>query len=589
MGEKVMAVQANWQDPAGPLKGLAAVLGIDRGVLEACEHVDALVRHDERFPNDKVRLLSLNILQPLVRTYGAALTFNLYLGQLLVLKVDDQLSDAKLDHFRQMIGDTPILTLDLKLDKTALLALWGVEPCKNAHVQLFLFPAALTRALSAPLQQLEQDLLREADGSHKIVILVPEHDIFLDGDYLAVIGRSEIARWRDYLPRTAPNLEQVRYVHSQAESLKWTSLDLKFLTPLQLSVSEPRDKRRIPRDDALALALYEKLIELSLVYTANQTKASKSDSEGPASAPQATESDFPSPRPDLATQADTWTATYTAESYVAEIIFGRKNALKEALADLNIISYPWDLPVALAAMALWAYSGEQDRKLGRADRIYVLQGVIAHKLQGSDPLLNYREIVRQAGHLKEEVEWGWAAFVEGKLNAYFSRVRDVEQVVDSMVKGFSEQVQALTKAVTDNMLAAVGVVVGSFIAAVVKDKFNPLIFQLGLIVYASYLFFFPGLIGLMSTWQRYRDSRDAFNKRKEEFGKRLFPDEVDKIVGTTVEKREQWFKKWFAVSAMIYLVVIILLVMAALSVPGMIAASTQARIAPASLIGASTP
>jgi hypothetical protein len=557
MGEKVMAIQVNWQDPAGPLERLAAVLGIGREVLEAREDADALFHHDVNFSSDKARLLSLDIVWPLVETYGAALKFNLYLGDLLVLKIDDQLNDAKLDDFRQKIERTPIVTLDLKLDKAALLELWGVKPSQDAHVQLFLFAAALTRALSQPLEQLEQGLLRDADGSRKIVILVPEHDILLEGDYLAVVGGSEIAQWRDCLPRATPNPGQIKYIHSQAESLKWTSFNLSFLTPLQLYVSEPKQKKRTTRDDALALAVYEKLIELSLVYTANQTRPSKSDEERPALAPQAA----------------TWTSTYTAESYVAEILFGRKGALKEALAGLSDMSYPWDLPAALADMALWAYSGEQDRNLGRADRIYVLQGVIAHKLQGSDPLLNYREIVRQAGHLKEEVQWGWAAFVQGKLNTYFTRVRDVEQAVDAMVKSFSEQVQALTKAVADNMLAAVGVVVGSFIAAVLKDKFNPLIFQLGLIVYASYLLFFPGVVGLLSTWQRYRDSREAFDQRKEEFGRRLFPDEVDKIIGTIVEKRERWFRKWFAVSAIIYLAVIVLLVIAALSVPGLIAAS----------------
>jgi len=590
MGEKVMTVQANWQDPASPLLKLATGLKIDPKILGASEDADKLLLRHEHFPTEIARQLSFDVLWPLVETYGAAFTFELYLGKLLVLRVDDQLSEAKLDEFRQKTARTPTLILDLKLDKTTLLELWGVGHPQNAVVKLFLFSAALTRALSAPLEQIEQDLLREANGEHKIVILVPEHDIFLDGDYLAVVGRPEITQWRIYLPSAGPNQERVRHVHAQAESLKWTFFNLDFLTPLQLVVSEPRDKRRIRQDDALALALYEKLVELSLIYTADQTKAPRSDSKSPPSSPEVPASDSNALKSDPKTVAPgTWRATYTAESYVSEVTFGQKDALKEALDDLNIQTYPWDLPLTLATMALWAYTGEQDRVLGRSDRIHVLQGVIAHKLQGNDPSLNYREIVRQAGHLKQEVEWGWAAFIEGKLNAYFSRVRDVEQTVDALVKSFNEQVQALTKTLTDSVLAAVGVIVGSFVAAVFKDKFNAAVFQLGLLVYACYLFFFPGLLGLISTWQRYQDTLQAFEKRKTDFGKRLFPDEVDKIVGTTVSKREDWFKRWFAVSAIIYMVVIILLVMAAMSVPGIVGTSTQVNATPMSPIPTPIP
>lgn len=387
-----------------------------------------------------------------------------------------------------------------------------------------------------------------------------------------------------------PTRNGARHVHAQAESLKWTFFNLDFLTPLQLVVSEPRDKRRIRQDDALALALYERLVELSLIYTADQTKAPRSDSKSLPSSSEVPASDSNALKSDPKTVApSTWRATYTAESYVAEVAFGHEDALKQALADLNAPSYPWDLPLTLATMALWAYTGEQDRVLGRSDRIHVLQGVIAHTLQGNDSLLNYREIVRQAGHLKQEVEWGWAAFVEGKLNVYFSRVRDVEQMVDSLVKSFSEQVQALTKALTDNMLAAVGVVVGSFIAAVFKDKFNSAIFQLGLVVYAIYLVFFPGLIGLISTWQRYRDSLDAFNQRRVEFSKRLFPDEVNKIVGTTVQERQDGFKKWLVIAAIAYVAVVIALVIAAMLVPGIVGTSAQVNTTPTSPIATPTP
>lgn len=533
MGEKVMTLQPQWQDPAGPLLKLATALSITRDMLQKNENAETLLYYNEKFPTATAQHLSFDILQALVNAYGEALTFQLLLGGLPVLNVNGQLNQASLAQFQQSVKQAPNLILDLKLDKMRLLQLWGAAP-PHARLKLFLFADALFRALNVSLLELENNLLREADGSCKMIILAPDCDIALNGDYLSVLGGAAMAKWQTYLPAAAPNRERVKFVYDEAlKSLKWVYFSLKHLTPLQLEV-----KGTARRDDKVARALYAQLIALCLVYTADQTIMT----------------------------GNGWRATFAAGSDVAEVAVGNAETLTQTLAVLGSEFDLWAASQNLVAIFEWAYSGER----GAADRLSIMQGVVARALPGKEPLPNYQELLRQAGHLKEKIKWGWAAFIEDKLNVYFSQVRGVEEAVDTTVAGFNEQVHALVKALTDNTLAAVGVIVGSFIAAIFADKFNATIFRLGVLSYAAYLLIFPGVMGLYFTWQRYRHAVDAFDKRRKEFNKRLFPEEVKTIVGTTVQDRERWFRKWFWVVTAIHVVMVALLALAAWKVPALL-------------------
>lgn len=528
MGEKVMALQPQWQDPAGPLLKLATALGITRDALQKNENAETLLYYDEKFPTTTAQHLSFDVLQAVVDVYGDALTFQLLLGGLPVLKVNGQLNQARLAQFQHSVKQAPHLILDLKLDKRRLLQLWGAAP-PYACLKLFLFSDALFRALNVSLLELENDLLREADGGDKMIILAPECDIALNGDYLSVLGGAAMAKWQTFFPATAPNRERVKFVYDEAlKSLKWVYFSLKHLTPLQLEV-----KGTAHRDEKVAQAIYAQLIALCLVYTADQTIMTDKG----------------------------WRSTYAAGSDVSELTVGNAETLAAVDGDFDL----WAASQNLGAIFEWAYSGER----GASDRLSIMQGVIARALPGKEPLPNYQELLRQAGHLKEKIKWGWAAFIEDKLNVYFTQVRGVEEAVDTTVESFNDQVHALVKALTDNTLAAVGVIVGSFIAAIFADKFNATIFRLGVLSYAAYLLIFPGVLGLYFTWQRYRHAVAAFGKRNKEFKKRLFPEEVKTIVGTTVQDRERWFKKWFFAVTIIHIIMVALLVLAAWRVPAL--------------------
>ncbi len=522
----------NWLHPASPLLAFASALGIPEKTLREGERQADLPYNDKAFPVERGSAVTLDLLVLLEQTYGEALTLRFLVGDLPVLTLATGLRQAALDDFRKGIADQTHIEVDLRLNKTRLLLDWIAEPA-YATLLLFLFPEALMRALSVPFPELEHGLLATSDNSRKTVLLVPEDDIALDGEYLAILGGAAMDRWETYLPRTSPNTARVAEIYAQAvKHLKWVYFSLERLTPTHLMVSGTAHA-----NDPIALAFFRQLVAFSIAYTADQTKMTESG----------------------------WSATFAAGSYVAEVTIGDVDAFKTVLGEVTGADDSWLLPRTLAGLAEWSYLGGR----GASDRLGVMQGVVAHTLQGNDPLINYRELIRLAGHLHQEVEWGWGAFIEDKLNVYFSRLRDLETTVDATVKSFDEQSQSVIKSLSDSVLAAVGVIIGSFIGALFKDSFNAVIFRLGLLLYAMYVFIFPACVGLLAAWQRFNSVVTNFNKRKTEFAKRLFPEKVDAIVGTTVDDAARYFKRWFISVIIAYAIVIAFLLTAATVIPSL--------------------
>lgn len=386
---------------------------------------------------------------------------------------------------------------------------------------------------------LERQLPTTAAMQLTLPHLVPSHEIALNGEYLAIVGGKAMRRWEAYVPSVPPDQQRVERIRSEAtKNLKWVHFTLNHLTPLQLRVTwEPhgegsREEQPISlMNDPIASLLSAHVFACCLLYTADQTVKLSVDA-------QHTSCTHGGPL---------WQCTYAAEKYVAVLTLGNTEAVRRLL-QARTQHDAWAAIDSIAEYTVWAYSGER----GAADRLGVVQGVIAHDFHSRDLAIDGQELLQHAVALKQRIEWGWKAFIEGKLDTYFSQVREAEQAVDTAIKGYNEQVHMLTKTLIDNMLAAVGIVVASFIAAVFKDPFNPHIFQVGTTLYALYLLVFPMLFGLISTWQRYKDSQRAFETRKASLSQRLSVDEVERTVGASVQEREIWFKGWFRKVAVTY-------------------------------------
>ncbi|PXF55056.1 MAG: hypothetical protein C4B59_17600 [Candidatus Methanogaster sp.] len=138
----------------------------------------------------------------------------------------------------------------------------------------------------------------------------------------------------------------------------------------------------------------------------------------------------------------------------------------------------------------------------------------------------------------------------------------------------------MIKSLSDAMLAAVAVLLGSFIAALFKDEFNPTIFTIGMVAYAVYVLIFPLFYNMRHQWERYQVLLDNFEERQLRFEDRLYQEKVSTIVGTQVTGSQRRFKRWFWATCAAYMVVIILAVVAALCVPGFMESIALSVVSP---------
>ena len=556
-----------WLEPNRGLRRLADIIGINPEYLQAGEGPDILSYYNEGFLAAQAQNLSLDLLEDLVESYGTALNLSLLIGSNPLLTLEN-INQQSLDSLKGI----PVLTLDLKLDKRQLLEIWGGQDSKwkapglVASIKLFLFPEAVPRAFEDSLDKLEAGLMSESKGDRKLIILVPAHSIELDGEYLAIVGGDYLEHWRKLLPDSAPGSERVDEVFKDAsDNLKWVRLNINHLTPLQIKVARVPTQNGSPNptpdlQDPIACAVYAQLFACCILYMARQTIRIDPNENIKRQGVNKNE------KQDAKNKDVIWKSTFVGEKFLAEIEVGNTSKLIEVITSSNAQD-PWTSVEILSDLAsAWIYSGVR----GASDRLFVLQREVAQILQGTDPATNCRILLNQAQIIKKNAEWALDTFIENKLDTFFDRVREVEGAVDATVKSFNEQVQALTKTLVDNMLAAVGVVVASFIAAVFKRPFDERVFQAGTSLYTLYLLIFPFAIGLRSTRERYKNTIAEFNKQQEAFYKRLTEKKVNDIVGDTVTSRGNWFNKWFWIAFGVYVSVSIILSIAIFNVPKLI-------------------
>lgn len=497
-----------------PLQELADALHLQTA-LHLYEGRDALIVTSEIPTSGFPDRGPFEVLQRNLRdAYGANVTLELSAGPLQLFALDDDPDGL----YRAILTHTT-LTFFLKVDKRPLLQVRGYA-AESCAFLLFLFPEALHRALDVPLMELESGLLADFETATKIIILVPEWEIELRGPHLEIVGgRAQGSTVVSPLPADV--------VSAARDLLKWVHYELTVLTPMHLEITSASAKK----GDTIAEVSYAQWMLCSLLYLANHSRFDLDRKQ--------------------------WKATFAAE----------RNSVPVDL-DAAALNGGEAAARAIGRRTRWVYEGDKQV----ADRLTIAQNVIAHVLEDSETSVRTRELVRQAEEIAKRVEGGWKAFIGQKLDKYFGQIKQLEDTVDSTSRAYDEQVQALTKALIDSMLAAVGVVIGSFIAAMFKSPFQKYVFWFGTGVYLVYLVAFPIGVGLSVTWIRFRAARAAFATRRKAFEGRLTPEGVDEIVGKTVERRETVFGWWFALTIFLYTVVISALLYAIVSVPSRIQA-----------------
>jgi hypothetical protein len=165
----------------------------------------------------------------------------------------------------------------------------------------------------------------------------------------------------------------------------------------------------------------------------------------------------------------------------------------------------------------------------------------------------------------------WRAFIEDRLGQYLEQERQLETLVNDVVRKFGERSAALTKSLSDTLLAAIAALIGSAIAAAFKTPFNSGLFRVGMLAYAGYVLIFPGSYGLGSQVGQYIDESRAFEHDKRRFQMLLGPVRVNAIVSDRITKAGTRYWCWFGLTVEGYVLAIAAAIVAAVVVPWIVA------------------
>ncbi len=181
------------------------------------------------------------------------------------------------------------------------------------------------------------------------------------------------------------------------------------------------------------------------------------------------------------------------------------------------------------------------------------QSVIADSLQEIEPASKRLiGLVRRAPALLLEIQSKWALFLAKELGEFAVQLQALEDDVAETVRSFAEQTSDMIKSLSETVLATVAVVLGCFVAALVKEEFNPAVLLIGAVLYLAYLILFPLIYSMRARQQAYDALEAQFTERRKRFSARLSQAKVDEIVGTQFEDSRRRFEEWLRLTRWLY-------------------------------------
>jgi hypothetical protein len=514
---------------ATPLLDVCRLLGISQSDLALVEDVNGIA-HSFPVSSEHVAQLDSQTVRAFTVHYGDTARIEVRTDALTELVIGPGVTDQEIAELVRRAASLSSAHADVHVDKSLL-----AEKLKNdsslRQIRVFFFADALIRLLGRGISWFEANVWTSAP--EPLVIAVLDCEIQLEGEYLAVLGGNGLARTHDNAAAQPAGVDFARIIERRDQNVGWDSAWTRRLTPWHFQLSGKCD------DPALHGLMRAQIIKLAILYTCDRARASQATTE----------------RHDIL-------AEYRGRDHVAIIRIDERNGLDCTDAEL----------VSVLRAVDWCYEshGQSGTPDWVADRLLFLQTRIAEFLEPQPSADRLQAFTRDMPYVLEGVEWHWKAFIEGKVGEFLDRSQQVEDVVNDTVAAFAGQAAGLTSSLTQNMLAAVAALIGSFIAAALASPFNASLFRAGLLSYAAYILLFPGITALTSTTTGLCNTRSAFDNRVQRFKLVLYPAKVDEVVGTRVEDASGSYRHWLLFVAIVYGIVVVATVIAAIAVPHLV-------------------
>lgn len=523
-----------------PLLDFAKVLGIQESQLAAVETLDTL-HHTFTVEGARVAQLLPEHIRSVLDAYSEAIRGEFRIGNVVELVIEETIRDSDIEAFASQAASTSHdFVLQLRKDKLLSVILGEKRP--RGEAVLFLFGKALSRVLSQGLASFETELWRQTD--RELTVLIADTNVVLKGELLTLLGGEALEGLPGIDSDQTTDEQQadlIRELAAMAESrdryVGWDKLWTRRLTPLHFHVSGDCE------DELLLGLINAQVAKLAVLFTCD--RARERTPEGSA--------------PEIR-------AEFQGGEHLAVVVIHEAAPLETA--EQQALD-------AVATMISWCFKAEPGppRREWVVDRLPFVQTRIAQTLEGRPEEERFRAFVQTMPYLVRGLDWQWKAFIEGKISEYLDRVHQLEGLVAGTVERLADQVSALTKQLSDAMLAAVAVLIGSFIAAAFKEPFNEPLFRIALLTYATYVGIFPGALGLSTNARSFLRLHEGFEAQRLRYEEVLSPEKVSEIVGGRVERAEESFWRVLGLVALIYMFVVVAAIIASSELPARIAVS----------------
>lgn len=516
---------------SAPLVAFLTALALPTQADETAERLS----FSARVNGQAVKDLDYEVVSQLVDCYGRAMTAEFLLEDLRELEIGPEITGQDFEEKKTNFASSSSYELRLRINKQALLNQVLGPDAARGSIHYF-FATSVEKVLAQGLNELEKAIWPDVTSARRLII--GDTDLQRSGPAFHVIGGANLNRTLPplgTLPESiSSSIERMRV--DREEQISWDYQWVRRLTPIQLQLDgKPGDSRL----EKLFAAAY---VQLCLLFTCNRARR----------------------RPN---SAGRWQAQLEYQ--------GGHSTVRIPLYEAQSIVIPISGTTVrgFASLTDWCYRlrDEGTTRDWAPDRLQFTQVRIAQALEPMREVDRLVTLIDQVDDVVTALDDQWRAFIEDRFGQYLDKERQLEGLINEVIVKFGEKTAALAKSLSDTMLAAVAVLIGSAIAAAFMTPFNAALFRVGVLAYAGYVLLFPGMFGLGSQGGEFIEITRAFDHETARFNALLGQRTTAQIIDNRITSARTRYWRWFGFTIAGYVVAIAGAVVAAILVPSIAA------------------
>jgi len=458
-------------------------------------------------PGSRIKRTTAADYEALVRAFGGALSLAISINETDIIGIEQGQATYEIaDGLReiQALPEDASLQLSLQIDKARIVESLQLKR-DDYHVLFYFFEERLITLLHANLVQLDDELFK---GDYQpTVVVVSEINYHFAGRLLTIVGERHVGDVHAQLSlkhkRTRDDIDRFRTL--KTEYLNWSNFSFEHITPIHFL-----GHWRTGTSEAISSKLTQHLVHLLIIYTANRSNYGNSSFQ----------------------------CAYS-------------NTERTVLLRLGDQEFKHNLTPILPRLMLWISGGKDN------DRLTIFQSVVARELNEAEPTNNYNYFVTRQDQIFDDARWHHRVFINGKIGKHFEEFQKVADYMAQTSKQVSEAIETTTKGLTETLLATIGAILASFLAALVENKTQGVIFLISMRVFAGYLAF-VAIYRMISIRQGYNLLKKESATRATIYSEVLGVHRVNPLL-ESLNQRKVLFENWFAVTVVVYCLLVLLI------------------------------